>query len=168
MNADIDTTRITNIIEKRLTKAPKKLKESFPEVFHHQPVTWLTISQPEYLMVIFVQPGDISRITDPQYRNVHPFPGLVTLETQGAAFRVENARNMIIQGNKVKNAYALSLGSDSTIIIENHNQELRDRNYYIPLAYIISYGDEINKATAYEYFEGIITYSINMWRANSD
>jgi len=172
MDVNMNPAKIKEIIEKRIAHAPEKIKKSFPDVLQRRPLSWVTISPPEYLMVVFLNPGDENRIKEYTSKRFDPFPGLITLGNQGSAFRVEKSRYMIIQSCSVENAYALSVGNDSTIIIVNHKQtiktqELGQVEYHIPLAYIVSYGDEINKATVYEYFEGLIAYSINMWRGTS-
>lgn len=172
MDANINSAKIKEIIEKRLAHAPEKIKKAFPDVLKHHQLSWVTISPSEYLMVVFLNPGDENRIKEYTSKRFDPFPGLITQGNQGSAFRVEKSRYMIIQSCSVENAYALSLGSDSTIIMANHKQSINTGDigqveYHIPLAYIISYGDEINKATVYEYFEGLIAYSINMWRVAS-
>jgi hypothetical protein len=123
-------------------------------------------------MVVFLDPGDENRINEYRSKRFDPFPGLITFGNLGSAFRVEKSRYMLIQSCSVENAYALSLGNDSTIIMVDHKQSIKTQElgrveYHIPLAYIVSYGDEINKATVYEYFEGLIAYSINMWRGDS-
>lgn len=172
MKSNIDPLRVRLIIDNRLAHAPMKIKDFFPKVLSLKPVSWVTISPPEYLMVAFLNPGDENRINELISKRFDPFPGLITLNNQGAAFRVEKSRNMLIQDSKVKNSYTLSLGVDSTIIVSNHTQSIKTKElgqieYHIPLAYIVSYGHEINKATVYEYFEGLIAYSINIWRGTN-
>lgn len=37
-------------------------------------------------------------------------------------------------------------------------------DYVVELAYIISFGDEINQANYLDFVDGLIAYSINEWR----
>jgi len=172
VNANINPDKIKEIIEQRFTHAPDKIKKSFPAVLQNSPFSWIVFSPPDYLMVLFTNPGDEKRIKEYTSKKYDPFPGLITLENKGAVFRVDKSRYMLIQSSAVNNSYAISLGKDSTIIIVDHRQliktqEIGQIEYQIPLAYIISYGNEISKATIYDYFDGLIAYSINMWRGSS-
>jgi len=172
VDTKINPDKIKEIIEQRFAQAPAIIKKSFPDVLQNSPVSWITLSPPDYLMVVFLDPGDEIRIKEYTSKKYDPFPGLITLENKGAAFRIDKSRSMLIQSCTVKNSYALFLGSDSTIIMADHTQSIKTQelgqiNYHIPLAYIVSYGSEISKATVYDYFDGLIAYSINMWRGSS-
>ena len=167
--AVLDSAKIAAIIEKRLVRAPNEAKKAFPPVLKLARFSWATISEPEYLMVVFLTPEDEKRINESISKRVNPFLGLITVGPQGAAFRVEKSRNMFIKSCTVSNSYAISLGHDSTIILEDHKQSIHTRDigtvsYSLPLAYIISFGNEIDHATIYEYFESLVAYSTNMWR----
>lgn len=172
MDNNINPDKIKEIIEQRFTHAPDKIKKFFPAVLQNSPFSWITFSPPDYLIILFLNPGDEKRINEYTSKRLDPFPGLITLENKGAAFRVDKSRYMLIQSCTVNNSYALSLGRDSTIIMVDHKQSIKTQElgqveYHIPLAYIISYGNEISKATIYDYFDGLIAYSINMWRGSS-
>lgn len=161
--------RITSIIEKRLVHAPSEAKITFPPVLKQDRVLWATISEPEYLMVVFLTAEDEKRINECVSKRINPFIGLITTGAQGAAFRVEKARYTTMKSCSVSNSFAFSLGPDSTILLEDHHQTIQTSDigavsYTVPLAYIISYGDEIDHATVYEYFEGLVAYSTNIWR----
>ncbi|MBU2622116.1 MAG: hypothetical protein KKD92_07360 [Proteobacteria bacterium] len=165
----LEPARITSIIEKRLARAPSEAKTAFPAVLKQERVSWATISELDYLMVVFLTAEDEKRVNECISKRLNPFLGLITTGPQGAAFRVEKSRYMTIKGCNVSNSFALSLGPDSTILLEDHHQLIETNDigtltYTVPLAYIISYGDEISHATIYEYLEGLIAYSTNMWR----
>ena len=165
----LDPERIKSIIEKRLVRAPSEAKTSFPDVLKQERIPWVTISEPEYLMIIFLTTEDEKRVNECILKKINPFLGLITTGPQGAAFRVEKSRYMAIRSCSVSNSFALSLGPDSTILLENHKQSVETNDigtfsYTVPLSYILSYGDEINHATVCEYLEGLVAYSTNMWR----
>lgn len=165
----VEQERIASIVEKRLVRAPNEAKEAFPAVLKQERVSWATIFEPQYFMVVFLTPEEEKRVNEFVAKRLNPFPGLVTTGSEGAAFRVEKSRYMTIKSCQVSNSFALSLGPDSTILIQDHSQSVNTQDvglisYKIPLAYILSYGEEINEATFYEYFEGLVAYSTNMWR----
>jgi len=164
---------VSTIINKRLVKIPKKLKEPFPSILKQEQLSWATISEKDFLMVIFISADDKERISKNIKDNLNPFVGLITTEKVGAAFRVENSRYMYVNNCSVNNSYAISLGPDSTIILENHKQSILLENignvsYTIPLAYIISYGNEIDHASIFEYLDGLVAYSTNQWRGTNE
>ena len=165
----VEQARIKSIIKERLVTAPTEAKAVFPDVLKRQRVPWASISEAEYLMVIFLNEEDERRINECITKKINPFLGLVTTGSQGAAFRIEKSRNMTIKSSSVTDSFALSLGPDSTIILEDFRQSINTKefgriSYTVSLAYIISYGDEINKATIYDYFDGLVAYSISIWR----
>lgn len=168
----IDLEKIKSIIEKRLVHAPQEAKSVFPAVLQQKQVSWATISEPQYFMIVFLTPEEKKRINEFREKRLNPFPGLITSGSEGAAFRVES-RYLTIRSCTVSNSFALSLGPDSTVIIENHSQSVNPKDigpisYKIPLAYLLSYGNEINTATLYEYFDGLVAYSTNVWREVHD
>jgi hypothetical protein len=165
----IDQGRIKSIIERKLTHAPQEAKSAFPAVLKEKHILWATISERQYFMVVFLTPEEERRINEFVERRLNPFPGLITTGPEGAAFKVKESRYMSIRNCEVSNSFTLSLGPDSTILLEDHYQSINTKDvgllsYKIPLAYVLSYGNEINAATLYEYFDGLVAYSTNMWR----
>ncbi len=169
MDTDFDLIKINEIIKKRLSRVAPSVKKSFPSVLQKKKIRWVAITEAEYAMIVILGSGDKKRINDYISKKLNPFPGLITVKKESALFRAEGARYMTASECTVSNAYTFSLGKDSTIVLLNHTQSIETKNqgkleYKIPLAYIVSYGDEINKATVYEYFDGLVAYSTNMWR----
>lgn len=169
MNADFDLIKINEIIKKRLSLVAPSVKKTFPPVLQKKKIHWVAITEVEYAMIVILGSGDKKRINNFISKKLNPFPGLITVKKESATFRAEGARYMTVNQCTVSNAYTFSLGKDSTIVLLNHTQSIDMKNqgklkYNIPLAYIVSYGDEINKATIYEYFDGLVAYSTNMWR----
>lgn len=167
----IESGKIKSIVEKRLVHAPQEVKSAFPAVLRQKQVSWATISESQYFMIAFLTPAEQKRIDDFVAKRVNPFPGLITTGSEGAAFRVDKSRYTTIRSCKVSNSFALSLGPDSTVLLEDHSQSIKSKDmgtvsYKIQLAYVLSYGNEINTATLYEYFDGLVAYSINVWRGN--
>lgn len=120
-------------------------------------------------MVTFLTAEEEKRFNECVSKRTNPFVGLITTEPKGAAFRVEKAKYTTLKSCTVTNSFGFSLGPDSTILLEDHHQTVQTTDigtvsYTVPLAYIISYGDDIDRATVYEYLEGLVAYSTNMWR----
>jgi hypothetical protein len=166
---DIDRSRIKSIIHNRLSSASLELQQLFPEVLRRKPILWATICEPTHLILVFLNPEDKKRIEEFVSKRINPFPGLITIDKGGAAFRIEKAKYMTISSCRVENSYTFSLGQDSTVILVDHQQTIKTRDmgtvsYTIPLAYILSYGEEIDGMTVYDYLDGLIAFSENMWR----
>jgi hypothetical protein len=167
-NIPIDTEKIKAIIEKRLVQAPSNLKATFPPVLRQDRVLFAIISQPECLIVAAEEEKQFNEFVSKQ---IDPLVGLITTGLERAAFRVERAKCVTARSCTVTNSFSLSLGPDSTILIEDHHQVIEAADiglvsYTVPLAYILSYGDEIDCSTVYGYLESLVVYSTNIWTEN--
>jgi hypothetical protein len=165
----VEPERIISIIEKRLTHAPPDIRASFPPVLRQGRVLSATISQPEYFMVAFFTAEQEERFGAYIATRTNPFVGLITTGPERAACRIEKATCAAARSCVVTNLFGFSLGPDSTILIEDHHQIIETADtgtisYTLPLAYVVSYGDQIYNATAYEYFDGLVAYSMNIWK----
>ena len=170
-NHSSDEDKIKQIVERRLVRAPLAVKEFLPPILS-DPKFWLaTVREKAYLLVAFLSEKDRKRIQDLTAQGYHPFPGLIASTPEiKAALGFENARNILIEDNKIGDIYTLSLGKDVTAILVNHTQSVKTKEfgkyeYKIPLAYLVAYGDEINRATWDYYLENLIAYSIIVWRS---
>ena len=165
--------KIRDIIKRRLLAVDPDLKKNFPRIFAEPTVQWLSLGDDILFGLIFIDEINKQRINKFKQRNLHPFPGLMTSDsTVPAAFRIEKSRNNVFSGCTVKNSFSFSIGQDSTIVITDHLQvltgtEVGDIEYKVPLAYVVSFGDEITDENAYEYLEELIAYSIKIWRPSN-
>ena len=167
-NTLTEPQKIRSIIEKLLVQAPPDVKASFPPVLRQGRILPVIVFQPEYLIVAFLTAEEERRFRECMSRETDPFIGLVTTESEGAAFRVEKSRYVTARSCTVTNSFGFSLGPDSTILLEDHRQIVETTDigmvsYTVPLAYIVSYGDDINPTTVYEHIEGLVIYSKKMW-----
>jgi hypothetical protein len=167
-NFSTEPGRIRSIIEKLLVQAPSDVRATFPPVLRQGKVLSAIISQPEYLIVAFLTAEEEKRFNECVSKQTDPFVGLITIRSERAVFRVENTKYATARSCTVTNSFAFSLGPGSTILLEDHRQivetvDIGTVSYTIPLAYIISYGNDIDVATVYEYLEGLVIYSMNMW-----
>lgn len=167
----IDNVRLNNIISKLLF-VPPEIKSFLPSILSKVPVTTFTFLTDTYFLLVFIDSEAVKRIKLFLEKGFDPFPGLIKPEelSVGAAFRVEKARNTFCASNKVTNIYSFSLGKDSTIILQDHKisvnaKDIGDIEYTIDLAYIISFGDEININNFYDYIEDLVAYSFKQWRS---
>ncbi len=128
----------------------------------------MLISDQDYLILAFLSAEEERRFQECYVNETDPLVGLITTGRKGAAFRVEKAKCVVVRSCTVTDSFALSLGPDSTILLEDHHQEIQTVDsgavcYTVPLAYIVSYGDEINCMTIYKYLDSLVCYSTNLW-----
>jgi hypothetical protein len=170
---EFELSKIDTIIGNRLIRVPTEVKKTFPSILKGEGIWRLTVNESYYLMVSFPSFDDDDRIQDFLKRGLNPFPGLVTTKEEKAAFRIDKSKNIYLKSCSVVNSYSFSLGKDSTIILEDHTQiadivSYGKIEYKLPLSYIVSYGEEINRVTVYEYFEGLVVHSAKLWREAHD
>jgi hypothetical protein len=163
------TEKIRSIIEKRFIRARPAVKATFPPVLRQGRVLSAIISEPEYLVIAFLTAEEEKRFRECLSRQIDPLAGLITTGPEKAACRAEKVRYATLRSCTVANSFGISLGPDSTIILEDHHQIIDTADagtvsYTVPLAYIISYGNDIERETAHECFNGLVDYSMNMWR----
>jgi hypothetical protein len=173
MNTVVDHERLKDIIEKHLLGAPNEAKRCFVPVIRNPDVSWFAFSTDNYFMLTFIDAAGKKRIDDLFKMSYHPFPGLIAEDdSMPAAFRFEKSLNAFLKGYSVsQDMFSLSLGEDSTVILCNHTQavetlELSGYEYLVELAYVISFGKEINSENMYGFIEDLIIYSIKQWTSN--
>jgi len=173
MNTVVDHERLKDIIEKHLLGAPNEAKMSFVPVLRNPDVSWFTFSTDKYFMLTFIDAAGKKRIDELLKISHHPFPGLIAEnDSAPTAFHFEKSLNAFLKGYFVsQDMFSLSLGEDSTVILCNHTQavetlELGEYQYVVELAYVISFGKEINTENMYDFIENSIMYSIKQWTSN--
>ena len=173
MNMPDDQARLKDIVEKRLFQAPRDIKQFFPSILSQPDVSWFTFSTDTHFLLAFIDNDGKKRIEELLKMGYHPFPNLVTDDsTMPSLFHYEEKfRNASISGYAVEDMFALSFKEDSTAVFYNHQQivneiELGQYEYYVDLAYVISFGDEINSGNIYDFLDDLIIYSINQWKSD--
>lgn len=165
-----DTAKIKSVIEKRLIQAAPAIKAAFPPVLRQHRVMSAIVSEPQYLMVVFFTEKEEKRFMKCITLQTDPFVGLITTGSEKATLRADKARYVTVRSCTIgNNFFGFSLGSDSTILLEDHHQiietaDIGKVSYTVSLAYIISYGEEIVQSTIHEHFDCLVAYSMNMWR----
>ena len=168
-----DEDKIKQIVEKRLVRVPTAMRKFLPPILSDPKFSLATVREKAYLLVAFLSEKDRKRIQDLTAQGYPPFPGLIAPSSNVKAnWRLENSKKILIKDCSLKNIYAVSLGKDVMVIFVNHTQsikteQLSEYKYKIPLAYLVSYGDEINRATWDDYLENFIVSSMRVWRSNN-
>lgn len=169
----IDGKRLNSLVG-RLLFGPPEIKQYLPSVLSKPAHTFAFLTS-TYFILAFLQKKEKERIEELIGKRQHPFPGLIKPEdTSGpCAFRIDNARNNLFSHNKVQNMYSFCLGKNCTIILHDHKQSINTKEYgiyeyTIDLAYLISFGEEINVDNFYDYLEDLIAYSLKQWRSRND
>ncbi len=112
------------------------------------------------------------RIRRLKERNIHPFFALIKPpDKQGPVFfRLgDGSRNMYFGKMMLKDGFAFSIGKDCTLVVEQVRQSVLLKederyDYNIDLAYIVSFGNEINRENALSFLKDTISYSFEIWR----
>lgn len=170
MKNNLNISRIKEIIKRRLIKIPSEVRKFFPKILSQPKISIKIIKSKNYILIVFLRPEEKARRENDLIRKkLSSFPGLIAKDDKSkVAFRIES-RNTLITSCTIKNMFSLSLGKDSTAILCDHKQILDTEDfgkyeYTVELAYVISFGDEINQANVYDYFEELVAYSIKRWR----
>lgn len=170
----VEIKKIKKIIERRIITAPIDFQDSFPDVFKGK-VQWFSYSNDKVFLLVFLDSIEMERILEHSIKKYDPFPGLITFEPSvNAAIRImADSKNNFFTGCTVSEMYSFSIGQDATFIIQDHSQilqtkEIGEINYKVPLAYIISFGENIQKENVYQSLDELIAYSIKVWREKDE
>lgn len=162
--------KIQNIIENRIFKVADSVKKLFPKSIANGTGFFVSFGNEKLHVIIFLDNKERSSFESRIKNKYDPFPGLITTENGvGAAFRMENSKNAIIENCTVKNSYALSLGSNSSIVLIGHNQEINTNElgvikYKIDLAFVISFPEDQSLFDLSEAFDDLISYYVSTRR----
>ena len=169
----VNQARIKNVVLKHLFNAPLEQKTFFPSTISEPNIELYPFQTNSYFILSFVDREEKKLLEKFRGKQLSPFPGLIKPDEVPAsvAFSVDKAKNVFITGCTVKNSFSFSLGKDCTIVLQNHVQSIRTKNfgeyeYMINLAFIISFGDEINVDNCPVFFDNLIEYVIGKWLSN--
>ena len=167
---DVTISESISLVERRLLQNPVELANLLPPVLSDPKVVPFTYFKDNYFILALVQREDKQHLKKLVEQGLMPFPCLIKPENVSgtSAFGINNSRNMFISNCIVENAFTMSLGKDSTVILYNHTQLIRvqgrTEKYTIPLAYVISFGDVIRQYNLLDFLEDLIAYSIKQWK----
>jgi hypothetical protein len=148
--------------DKWLRDAPPKIKKWYPPILQAHPPRYKILKTNKYFLLVFLTDSERERIDYMISRRYDPFPGLLTEDPSSPAIiKFENSRNVAFTGCSVSNMYSFSYGKDSTAMIQNHKQsivlpEFGNYSYEIPLAYLITLGDEIHENNLTKFLKEIL------------
>jgi len=165
-----NTNRLSSILN-NLFVNPDIVK-FLPKVLTEPTVHILSILSEKYFLLAFFNETEWAKVREFRERGLQPpLPRLIRPETDSgpSVFNVEKLKNSLFRNNQVSNLYSFSLGKDSTILLIDHKQSVESEeltvDYTIGLAYLVSFGDEINSDNFYDYLEDLIAYSYKEWRS---
>ncbi len=163
--------QIELIIRQKFVNAPPDIKSQFPEMLRKSQLSWITFNTNEYRMLSFMDLSDEKeRVKQLLELQRDPYPGLIVVKPNvKAAFIIEKSKNIYLKNNYVKHLPSISIGKDSTILVEKHRQVINTKDYgnldyTIEIGFIVSFGDEITQENASFYLEDLISFSISKWR----
>ncbi len=172
MDKAILDNKVRELVERRLLENPPELVKFLPPILSVAQVTTFTYLTNEYFILALVKRKEKEQLKKLVEQGLPPFPYLI--KPNGAigttAFGINNSRNMFINSCTVENAFSMSLGKDSTVILCNHKQLNKTKTgiheYTIELAYVISFGDEIKQYNLLDFLDDLMAYSIKQWKQN--
>lgn len=165
----LDEKRIRKILDRKLLKVSKNVTSPFFSTIGEDFEIY-SLRTKHLLGVFLLSKVEFQRVKEFEIKGYVPFPALYTTQDgRPTAFRFEKSRNVYIKSNTVQNAISLSLGPDSTVILQDHTQkvltnEIGQLEYKIDLGFLISFGSDIDEFNSYEYLEELIAYAIKSWR----
>lgn len=169
----INNKKIKELIDRRIIQVPNEIKKTLPHVIQDK-VSWVVLSNEKLMSLVFLDIKEMKRIQEFSKKEYDYFPGLITTSKGvNAAIRMENSKYGFISGNSVSGMYSFSVGADSSFVVQNHTQSLQTNEmgkieYTIPLAYIVSFGEDTSESNSYKVLEDLISYSIKTWRKSNE
>ena len=164
----IDYHRLRAIVNK-LHSAPESIRNNFPPLLE-KPHYIITQASEKYLLLVFASKEENKRIEKFNKKNLNPFPGLIRLQNDlgPTAISLNSNQKFFLIGNTTTNLFSLRLGEDCSVVIQNHKININTKKigtiqYTLDLAYLISYGKEINKHNVLEYLDDLIAFSVKTW-----
>jgi len=163
---------VRELVERRLLRNPPDLEKYLPPVLLKPDVTSFTYWADKYFILALVDKGKKQELKKRVTELGNPFPGLIKPDNIGGpvAIRVENSRNGMLDHNST-NMFFLSLGKDCTLIIQDHKQTINIGRgvleYFIDLAYIVSFGVEIKPYNLLNYLDDLMAYSLKQWKSGN-
>lgn len=99
-----------------------------------------------------------------------PFPGLFTTKKDSfsIAVNIDGAQRSFFRSVQFgRFDFCFFLGNDSSVIIEDlrYVPAALERKITVPLAYAVSFGQEINLLNCVEYFEDLLVYHLHHFRS---
>ena len=171
MNNEQVLMKMQSFLTENLLRAPAEIKRIGPSILSIEGVSILIFSAPDYLIIDFLKPIDRDRIRQLQRQNINPFfPLIKPREIEGPVFFSlgDKSRNIYFGKTTLKDGFGFAIGKDCTLILEEVTQSVLIKGVRnestIDLAYIISFGDQINKENVIDFLSDAVSYSFEIWR----
>ena len=166
-NEVIDTRRIVDIFNECLFELSANEKKALPSIVSKPSVSLFTFQTDAYLIISLVEPKEKHRLTRLIRKRIPPYPELIkpNFISAPSAFAIEKSKNVLIENCSVQKMFSLSLGKDCTVILINHKQGVTEKvegvsEYSIELAFVLSYGNEMNTENVYDFIENLVKYFV--------
>jgi len=170
---NIDSKKIFKILRRKLILTEED-RNFFPAILRTTPYRIIENINKDYFSLTFIDNLLESKIKKYRDNLYDTFPGLIKPREidEKTFYKINNSKNLYFHNIEIKNMYSFDLGPDSSLLLENYSQSIESEklgkiSYTIDLSYIISFGDEINDDSFYDYLEQLFSYSINIWRSQS-
>lgn len=164
----IDMGRIERLIDEGLLRLPEENKKVLPAIVLKPDAQVFTYKGDNFLILSIVNSQEKKRLSALVGKGVFPYPSLIKpyFVSAPAAFALEKSKNALITNCSVSDIFSFSLGKDCTIILQNHKQAVRTKKvgvceYVIDLAFVLSFGDEINSNNVYDFIVSLIGYYVS-------
>lgn len=159
-------------VRNNLVNAPSEIKLKIPRVLSSTELTVFIFKTNDYFILAFLNPKEKERVISAETKKEHPFFALIKPPKIDAPvfFNLDDGtRNTYVGKMTLKDGFAFSIGKDCTLIIEELRQSVlikgdKRYEYEIDLAYLVSFGNEINEENILDYLKDIIAYSFEVWR----
>ena len=169
--SELNKNRINNIIN-IILHPTKEVKDNMPSSLLKKSLFSMGFLTESYFILAFLDKESYTNSMRYIENGFHPFPFLIKPKEVDAKciVGIDNSQYGIFENTKFVNSYSFSLGKDSSFILLDHtvivnSKELNKVEYTIDLAYVIYFGDNINRINFYDYLENLVFYSLNLWRS---
>jgi hypothetical protein len=152
-------------------QSPKTIRPKLPHILSKSDVSLFTFATNEYVLFSFIDEASKKRIKELQTKKIHPFPFLIRPTKSDACvfFNLANGtKNVQIGRLALKGGFGFSIGKDCTLVVDEVKQSAKWKNigkyeYKIDLAYVISFGIEVNGNTVSKFLKDLVMYSLRNW-----
>ncbi|MEX5558016.1 hypothetical protein Q1J45_10605 [Pseudomonas rhodesiae] len=161
---------IHEIINKRIIKAPNFIKSEFGFNYKNQKIFIDHFNNT--IFVSLLNPLEIKSLKRRQRRGIPNFPALITDEPNTAFFRLENSTKTTLKNISLCNNFALSVGENSSMIIEQLTIELENTDvgnikYTIDLGFIVRLPEKEGLYSLTETLDDLVVYYIKNAREDA-
>lgn len=168
----IDIDEIRTIIHRRISSATSERKKGWPKILRDPEPDWSHHFKNGQFLLYFLDYDLLKLQINFANTRYGPLPGLIAPSAnEPAAMDLDRSKNIDLQSNYFEGVFILRLGEDCTVTVKNHPISINlpqygSLRYSIPLAFIITMGEEITTHDIPERFDELLAYSLGLWSKN--